>query len=87
MPARKEEIENAKEEIKGKDFSLLFANAGPEESYHAQLAQNRCLESEFELVRRDGQVIPVWAKMVTLHATNGDFTRAVIYLRELPPTP
>ena len=75
----------AREEIRDKDFSELLANAVAEElsSRYIRLAQNRYLESELELVRRDGQVIPVWAKMVALYDGDGDFSRAVTYLRDI----
>ncbi len=74
-----------KEEIKSKNVRELLATTVPEgfSSYYAQLTQNRHLEKEFELVRHDGQVIPVWAKIVALHDTNGDFTRVIIYLRDI----
>ena len=39
-------------------------------------------ENEFELVHRDGQSIPVWAKMVATYDAEGISPRIVMYLRD-----
>ena len=73
------------EEIEGRDFRELLANTVRDEllSCLTELTENRNTESEFELVCRDGQVIPVWVKMAALYGTNGDLTRVVCYLRDI----
>ncbi|RLC94624.1 MAG: hypothetical protein DRI39_02210 [Chloroflexi bacterium] len=75
----------SKEEIKGKDFRDLLARPVPQEfsSNYARLAQVGQVEDEFEILGRDGQVVPVWAKTVALYESNGDFNRAVVYLRDI----
>jgi PAS domain S-box-containing protein len=74
-----------KEEIRGKDFRELLAKPLPEEfsSSYARLAQIGQVEDEFEMVGRNGQSVPVWAKTVALYESNGDFNRAVVYLRDV----
>ncbi|MFC1999202.1 MEDS domain-containing protein [Chloroflexota bacterium] len=75
----------AKEEIVGKRFRHLLANPRKEdlEFYYSQVTENVQLEDEFELRHKDGQAIPVWAKMAWLYDTEGNFTRSVVYLRDV----
>ena len=75
----------AKEEIKGKRFRELLAHPVPEDLrlYYSQLTENRQLEQEFELAHRDGQPVPLWAKMIALYDEDGRFSRSVVYLRDI----
>jgi len=75
----------AKEEINGRRFRELLANPVPEDLrfYYSQLTENSQLEMEFELAHRDGQPVPLWAKMIALYDENGDFNRSVVYLRDI----
>jgi len=75
----------AKEEIIGKRFRHLLANPRKEdlEFYYSQVTENVQLEDEFELRHKDGQAIPVWAKMAWLYDTEGNFARSVVYLRDV----
>ena len=75
----------AKEEIIGKRFRQLLANPRKEdlEFYYSRVTENVQLEDEFELRHRDGQAVPVWAKMAWLYDTEGNFTRSVVYLRDV----
>lgn len=75
----------AKEEIKGKRFRELLANPVPENLrfYYSQLTEKRQLELEFELAHRNGQPVPVWAKMIALYDEDGNFSRSVVYLRDI----
>jgi PAS domain S-box-containing protein len=75
----------AKEEIKGKRFRELLANPVPEDLrfYYSQLTEKRQLEQEFELAHRNGQLVPVWAKMIALYDEDGNFSRSVVYLRDI----
>jgi PAS domain S-box-containing protein len=74
-----------KEEIKGKRFRELLAKPVPEDLrfYYSQLTEKRQLEMEFELAHRNGQPVPVWAKMIALYDEDGDFSRSVVYLRDI----
>jgi len=74
-----------KEEIKGKRFRELLAKPVPEDLrfYYSQLTENRQLEQEFELAHRNGQPVPVWAKMIALYDEDGNFGRSVVYLRDV----
>jgi len=74
-----------KEEIKGKRFRELLANPVPEDLrfYYSQLTENKQLEQEFELAHRNGQPIPLWAKMIALYDEDGRFNRSVVYLRDI----
>ena len=75
----------AKEEIKGKRFRELLAHPVPEDLrfYYSQLIENRQLEMEFELAHRNGQPVPVWAKMIALYDEDENFSRSVVYLRDI----
>jgi len=75
----------AKEEINGRRFRELLAHPVPEDLrfYYSQLTENSQLEMEFELAHRDGQPVPLWAKMIALYDENGDFNRSVVYLRDI----
>ena len=75
----------SKEEIVGKRFRHLLANPRKEdlEFYYSQVTENIQLEDEFELRHKDGQAIPVWAKMVWLLDSSGCFDHSVVYLRDI----
>ena len=75
----------SKEEIVGKRFRHLLATPRKEdlEFYYSQVTENIQLEDEFELRHKDGQAIPVWAKMVWLLDSSGRFDRSVVYLRDI----
>jgi len=75
----------SRDAILGKRFRDLLANPRQEnlEFYYSQLAADRQLEEEYELRHSDGRAIPVWAKMVWVHDSDGRFTRSLIYQRDI----
>ena len=74
-----------REDLKGKDFRELLTNVGKGESldYYAQLIEKGLLENEFELIRRDGHTVPVWAKIVGLYNRDRELDQIVIYIRDI----
>jgi PAS domain S-box-containing protein len=75
----------AREEIQGRDFRELVVATMRDQfsSCLALLNQKRNVESEFELTRHNSRTVPVWAKMAALYDINGNFTRAIVYLRDI----
>lgn len=74
-----------KEILQGKNVLDLIPNVAPEveAAYSNWFNQAGVLEQEFELVDRDGQAIPVWAKAVKLPGKRPGDTRGVVYLRDI----
>jgi len=75
-----------KEEIKGKRIHELLTNPVPVEDlrlYYSQLIENGQLEQEFEFAHRNGQPVPVWAKIIALYDEDGRFNQSVVYLRDI----
>ena len=75
----------SKEEIKGKSFRELLSRQLPKKLsfYYDQLNRSGLVESEFELVRRDGMAMPVWAKIVGHYDANGRLNQAMAYIRDI----
>jgi PAS domain S-box-containing protein len=75
----------SQKELQGKDIRELLPDEAPEQpsSYYNQLIKNGLVETEFELLRHDGQALPVWAKVVGVHNTEGDLTQALVYIRDI----
>jgi PAS domain S-box-containing protein len=75
----------SREEIKGRDFRELLEGTLPEtlSAYYYQLVEKGILETEFELKRRDGQKVLVWAKVVGVRDDNGNLARALVYIRDI----
>jgi len=75
----------SKEEIKGKGFRELLTKKLPNKLsfYYDQLNRSGLVESEFELMRRDGMAIPVWAKIVGHYDANGRLNQAMAYIRDI----
>jgi len=75
----------SKEEIKGKGFRELLSRKLPKKLsfYYDQLNRSGLVESEFELVRRDGMAMLVWAKIVGHYDANGRLNQAMAYIRDI----
>ncbi len=76
----------SREEVKGKCFEELLDGVFPDilNDYLSQLTPERGLiETEFELKRRDGQKVPVWAKVVGIRDEDGNLTRVLVYVRDI----
>ncbi len=76
----------SREEVKGKYFEELLEGGLPGvlSNYLSQLTtERRLIETEFELKRRDGQKVPVWAKIVGLRDEGGNLSRALVYIRDI----
>jgi PAS domain S-box-containing protein len=75
----------SREEVKGRDFRELLEGTLPEtlSAYYTQLAEQGILETEFELKRRDGRKVPVWAKVVGIRDDNGNLAKALVYVRDI----
>lgn len=75
----------SKEEIKGKGFRELLAEKLPNKLsfFYDQLNRKGLVESEFELVCRDGRAMPVWAKIVGHYDANGRLNQALVYIRDI----
>jgi PAS domain S-box-containing protein len=74
-----------REELKGKDFRKLLAGALPDRlsAYYDQLTQKGLVETEFEFLGRDGQTVPVWAKIVGHYDMSGGLNQALVYIRDI----
>ena len=72
-------------EIKGKDFRDLLAKTLPDKLafYYDQLTRNGLVETEFELLGKNGRAIPVWAKIVGLYDAEGRLSQALVYVRDI----
>lgn len=75
----------SREEIRGRDFRDLLEGTVPGtlSAYYSELLENGLLETEFEFKRRDGQRMPVWAKVVGIRDESGNLTRALVYIRDM----
>jgi len=75
----------SREELKGMDFRRMLSGTAPDElpEYLERLKEFNLIEDEFELVRRDGQPIPVWVKIVGLYNRKGELAEALVYLRDV----
>ncbi|MBM3157708.1 MAG: PAS domain S-box protein, partial [Chloroflexi bacterium] len=76
----------SRDEVKGKCFEEMLDGVFPDilDEYLSQLTTERGLiETEFELKRRDGQKVPVWAKIVGIRDEEGNLTRVLIYVRDI----
>jgi PAS domain S-box-containing protein len=76
----------SREEVKGRCFEELLGGVLPDvlNDYLSQLTPERGLiETEFELKRRDGQKVPVWAKVVGIRGEDGNLTRILVYVRDI----
>jgi signal transduction histidine kinase len=51
--------------------------------YYDQLNRSGLVESEFELMHRQGTAIPVWAKIVGQHDENARLNQALVYIRDI----
>jgi len=78
-------LDRSVEEIQGQNFRELLAATMQDEllPWLTHAKQDGKVEGEFELVRRSGQTILVWAKAVALYDVRGDFTRAIVYVRDI----
>ncbi len=74
-----------RDEIKGRDFRKLLNDVIKDKfsSCLADISEGKNVESELELIRRDSQLIPVWAKMAALYDVGGRLTKVVIYLQDI----
>jgi PAS domain S-box-containing protein len=74
-----------RKELLGRDLRGLVSDGNDRDPalYHAQLEESGILETEFELVRRDGQRLPVWAKVVGVYDRDGNLIQALMYLRDI----
>ncbi len=74
-----------KEELRGKEARILGTrkDLDAEAYYSAHLAQGEFLEVETEILRRDGQTLPVWAKLVRLAEPKTAGIHTVIYFRDI----
>jgi PAS domain S-box-containing protein len=75
----------SREELTGKDIRELLPNPVPEDPmpYHRQLIEDGLIETEIELMRNDGQTLPMWAKVVGVHDQKGDLSQALVYVRDI----
>ena len=75
----------SREELTGKDIRELLPNPVPEDPmpYRKQLIEDGLIETEVELVRNDGQTLPVWAKVVGVRDQKGDLSQALVYIRDI----
>ena len=54
-----------------------------EPEYHARLSSGEVLELETEVIRRDGQALPVWLKMVMLPDSGATGIQTIVYFRDI----
>jgi PAS domain S-box-containing protein len=73
------------EDIVGKHASDFFSIDGREllHRQYAELKEIGYVESEVELVHRNGRRVPVWRKEKAIYDENGNFVGSVIYNRDL----
>lgn len=72
------------EEMKGQDGRRFLADTMPHDAaYYAQAIRDRLFEQELEVVRRDGRIIAVWAKLVPYYDRSGNLARIITYLRDV----
>jgi len=74
-----------RKELLGKDLRGLIGDGNDRDPalYRAELEESGILETEFELVRRDGRRLPVWAKAVGVYDRDGNLSQALMYLRDI----
>jgi len=74
-----------REELLGREGRILGTrkDLDAEAYYSAHLAQGEFLEVETEILRRDGQTLPVWAKLVRLAEPKTAGIHTVIYFRDI----
>jgi PAS domain S-box-containing protein len=74
-----------KEELRGKEARSLGTrkDLDAEAYYNDPLLRGEFLEVETEILRRDGQTLPVWAKLVRLDEPNTADIQTVIYFRDM----
>jgi PAS domain S-box-containing protein len=74
-----------KEELRGKEARSLGTrkDLDAEPYYNDHLLRGEFLEVETEILRRDGQTLPVWAKLVRLDEPNTADIQTVIYFRDM----
>ncbi len=58
-------------------------NLDAEAYYHAHLIQGEFMEVETEILRHDGQALPVWAKLVRLAEPSTADIQTIIYFRDI----
>lgn len=78
-------LECSREDLQGEDVRRLISNKALEAQspYTTRLNETGFVEAELELVRRNAQAVPVWAKMVKLNGLSQDNTQIVVYLRDI----
>lgn len=78
-------LECSREDLQGEDVHRLISNnvLDAQSPYTTRLNETGFVEAELELVRRDAQAVPVWAKMVKLNGLSQDNTQIVVYLRDI----
>ena len=73
------------EELKASSLDRLVSGKTLESwpLFQDQLSDGGFVEAEMELVRRDGQEIPVWAKLVKPDGMDANGDRTLIYMRDI----
>ncbi|MBM3133651.1 MAG: PAS domain S-box protein, partial [Chloroflexi bacterium] len=71
-----------REELKSMNLGELLTDVLPPE-LAAVPPGSGALEKEFELMRKDGELIPVWVKIVPVFDVSGAWFQFVMYLRDI----
>jgi PAS domain S-box-containing protein len=74
-----------KEQLRGREARLLGTrkDLDAEPDYRAHLVQGEFMELETEILRHNGQALPVWAKLVRVAEPNTADIQTIIYFRDI----
>jgi len=74
-----------KEQLRGREARLLGTrkDLDAEPDYRAHLVQGEFMELETEILRHNGQALPVWAKLVRVAQPNTADIQTIIYFRDI----
>ncbi len=74
-----------KKQLCGREARLLGTkkDLDAEPYYHAHLARGEFMEVETEIMRHDGQTLPIWAKLVRLAEPSTADIQTIIYFRDI----
>ena len=75
----------ARDEITNKELTQLTADMAPDKigTYEVKLKEKGQVEEEFRAIHRDGQEVPLWAKVVPITNLQGELDRMIIYVRDI----
>ena len=74
-----------RKQLRGREARLLGTqkDLDAEPYYHAHLVRGEFMEVETEILRHDGQTLPVWAKLVRLAEPSTADLQTIIYFRDI----